>query len=58
MNRLSLHSLGLSLRSHPRALAVANADGEIIVDNPRFVGVDRPTMFSLRDTELKIDDLL
>jgi len=37
---------------------VANADGEIIVDNPRFVGVDRPSMFSLDDTELKIHDLL
>ena len=52
------HPLVLALRSHPRSLAVANADGEIIVDNPRFVGVDRPSMFSLDDTELKIHDLL
>jgi hypothetical protein len=33
---------------------VANADGEIIVDNPRFVRKG----FSLTDTKLNIDDLL
>jgi hypothetical protein len=33
---------------------VANGDGEIIVDNPRFVRKG----FSLTDTKLNIDDLL
>ena len=34
---------------------VANADGELIYDNPKFV--DASKMMSLEDTELKVDDL-
>merc|ERR1712096_288296 len=34
---------------------VAHWDGELIVDNPRFV--KRSQMFTLADTELRVDDL-
>ena len=33
---------------------VANYDGELILDNPRFV---KPSAFSLADTQLRVDDL-
>jgi hypothetical protein len=34
---------------------IANWDGELIIDNPKFV--DRDRHFSLDDTELVVDDL-
>ena len=43
-----------AFHSTPRG-PVANFDGEIIVDNPRFVHADK--LFSMADTVLKIDDL-